>query len=1044
MSRICWGWLALVLLPLWLMWPLAAACGESTADSIRQLNHRTWLAANGAPADIWDIKQDDKGFIWLATGSGLFRFDGAEFERYVPAEGQTILSTDMTALHIVSDDDFWVGTSDGVIYHIKNRQIATYPISNVGKEGPVYCFTVTPDGAMWIVAGRALLRYDDGKFERVGADWGFPLNEQSTWMLVDKEGTAWLATDHELLFLRKGSHRFEHTGIQTGLFSVLALSPDGTLWVSDNEHGTRALPGLSAEHVPSQLLQPLPHTSFAQSMRLVFDNSGALWGTFAFHSGTNGIFRVSKPAQFADGQPLRPEQVPDRFSTGQGFTSIVTVPILVDHEGDVWVGTNFGLNRFHANSFKTVSPLPGASPVEVWLAPGDDGKVLLLQRGCLYRVDHATPSKVTCDFPTDAYLIFAASGRFFSQTAEGFYQWSEGAGGSPLKLPGNQASWDTTAIGKDAQGNLWLGFSGGLYKLNGNAWQRIAADSLLGQRQPSAIAFDHGGTMWLGYSDGQVVRSRANATTVFSAEDGLHIGNIETIVAQGDAILLGGDSGIARWQHDRFQSMTLSQLQVLSSVSGVTETATGDLWLNTSVGVVRIEAGEANRAFDDPGYTPSYRLYGSDDGVPGIAGRQPIVSTITTDEDGRLWFQTNLGVSWIDPRTVHTDRVAPQTVIESVMAEGQKVSIGEHMVFPPHTSTISFQYTAASLRAPQNVKFRYRLSGVDTGWREGGAQRLAIYANLGPGDHEFQVTAANSDGVWNKSPATLTFRIRRTFYQTRSFQIALGLIVVLCLAGIVVSQYRRMIKTLRDRLEVRHAERERIARELHDTLLQGIQGLILFFQTVPDRIPKEDPLRDKMSQALDRAHGVMVEGRNRVRDLRASDHATKNLVVAFTTLAEELAEEWPVEFQVKSEGESREIDPAIGEEVYLIGREALLNAFQHAKASAIEIYVTYDAKRLLMTVRDNGIGIDPKILEASRHPGHWGLVGMQERTASIGGHLETNTQPGMGTVVKLIVPSGIAYARSCQLRASWLKRRFKRRVQEVASRGTVFESDIGE
>jgi signal transduction histidine kinase len=241
-----------------------------------------------------------------------------------------------------------------------------------------------------------------------------------------------------------------------------------------------------------------------------------------------------------------------------------------------------------------------------------------------------------------------------------------------------------------------------------------------------------------------------------------------------------------------------------------------------------------------------------------------------------------------------------------------------------------------------------------------------------------------------------------------------------------------MIKTVRDRLEVRHAERERIARDLHDTLLQGIQGLILFFQTTPDRIPKTDPYHDKVNQALDRAHRVMVEGRNRVRDLRASDPTIKDLGEAFAALAKELEEDWPAEFRIQSEGVQKEMDLSIRDEVYLIGREAILNAFHHARASQIEVCLDYDARQFRLCVRDNGMGFDSGILASSR-AGHWGLLGMQERAAGIGGHLETSTQPGAGTQVKLTVPSGIAYAGSCQFTPAWFKRHIKRRALMAAS-----------
>lgn len=1027
-------WMSYILLQLWLLWPGMSWGSAPVTDSIQQMNHRTWMVVNGAPADIWDIKQDDKGFIWLATGTGLFRFDGVQFEHYLPAAGDTFLSTDMTALHIVSDDDFWVGTSDGVISHVKNRRITNYPISNTAKEGPVYVIVATPDDAMWVVAGRALLRYSDGEFKRAGADWGFPSDAQAMWMVLDKEGTAWLATDRELLYLRKGSHHFEHTGIPTGLYAVLALSPDGTLWVSDGVHGTRALPGLSAAHIPGQLLQPLPVTRFAQSVRLAFDRNGALWGTLSYHAENNGIFRVSNPSAFADGQPLRPEQVSDRYSTAQGFTSIITVPILIDREGDVWIGTNFGLNRFHANSFTAVSPLPGASPTVVWLSPGNAGQVLLLQRGCLYQVSHAIPSRMTCDFPVGAYQIFAASDRFISQTAEGFYQWSSHEGGAPLKLPGNQASWNATAIGKDTQGNLWLGFSGALYKLKGNAWQRVTVEGAQGRKQPTAIAFDADNTMWLGYVDGSVVRSRDNATAVYSARDGLNIGNVEIIVAQGRSVWLGGDTGIARWRHGHFQSISMSRLHVLSAVSGMTETAKGDLWLNTSVGVVRLDASEADRAFDDQHYRPSYRLYGNDDGVPGAGGRQPFSSTITTDEDGNLWFQTNLGVCWIDPSSVQVNAVAPQTVVESVLAEGQQFPIDGNMVLPPHTSTISFQYAAASFRAPQNIQFHYRLSGVDANWQDGGTQRQAIYANLKPGDYEFQVAAGNSDGVWSEHPATLAFSIKPMFYQTSGFRLCLAIATVIFIMAFGIFQYRRMMHTLHDHLEVRHAERERIARELHDTLLQGVQGLTLCIQAFADRIPKEDPFRARVDQALDRAYDLMVEGRDRVRDLRSRDHSTKDLAGAFTSLGEELKEEWPTKFQLNVSGNQQDIYPIVREEIFFVVREAMLNAFQHSKATEISVDIAYEPRQIRICVHDNGVGIDPAVLEAGQRLGHWGLVGMRERAIAIGGQLAIDSRAAVGTDVEVTVPSGITYTH-LSLRPAWLRTRRRHRI-----RGRLWEN----
>lgn len=254
--------------------------------------------------------------------------------------------------------------------------------------------------------------------------------------------------------------------------------------------------------------------------------------------------------------------------------------------------------------------------------------------------------------------------------------------------------------------------------------------------------------------------------------------------------------------------------------------------------------------------------------------------------------------------------------------------------------------------------------------------------------------------------------------QIQSFAMVSIVTVMLCLIAIATFQYRKMVNTLRDRLEVRHAERERIARELHDTFLQGIQGLILFFETVPDRIPNEDPYREKVVQALDRARNVIVDGRDRLQDLHTRDYSASDLTIFFDTFGKEMTEQWPARFRVMRDGVQRNVDPYICEEIYFIGREALLNAFQHAKAANIELEIAYGAKQLSLCIRDDGLGIDPKIARMGHRPGHWGLVGMRERAAGIHGRLMIRMRPGPGTEIELVVPSGVAYAHPHRVRRS--------------------------
>jgi signal transduction histidine kinase len=249
------------------------------------------------------------------------------------------------------------------------------------------------------------------------------------------------------------------------------------------------------------------------------------------------------------------------------------------------------------------------------------------------------------------------------------------------------------------------------------------------------------------------------------------------------------------------------------------------------------------------------------------------------------------------------------------------------------------------------------------------------------------------------------------------FDDVLYIAVIPIIVVAILLQNRRMVGRMSDRLEIHRAARERIARELQDILLQGIQGLILQFQAVAEHIPEESPLRAQIDQALDRADSVLVESRGRVHDFYTSDHGLKDLGAAFAWLGQTFAEYWPPTFQLVFSGERQDIEAVVEEEIYLIGREALLNAFQHARALGIEVELAFEVKQFRLCVRDDGVGIPSSIVEEGRRSGRWGLVGMRERAHSIGGQLEIQGHVGLGTKVELVVPSGIVYRKG--YRASW-------------------------
>jgi signal transduction histidine kinase len=346
---------------------------------------------------------------------------------------------------------------------------------------------------------------------------------------------------------------------------------------------------------------------------------------------------------------------------------------------------------------------------------------------------------------------------------------------------------------------------------------------------------------------------------------------------------------------------------------------------------------------------------------------------------------------------------------------------------PARTKDLQIVYTALSLTIPERIRFRYRLEGQDQGWRDVGNRREAIYTNLGPGTYRFRVIACNNDGVWNETGAVLDFTIAPTFYQTWWFKTLCGIAGAGAIWLVYLLRVNQVALQFQMRLDDRLAERERIARELHDTLLQGVQGLMLHFDAAMKQLPPLGPARPLMEKALHVADQVLLEGRERVRGLRSAAMPLQELSILLARCGEELAEGSATTFKLAVVGSSRALDPIVLDEMYRIGREALLNAFRHSMASRIEIEITYDRAGLQLRIRDDGRGIDQETLESGM-PGHWGLSGMRERAQKLGGQLGFWSRPGAGTEVDLTIPARLAYTRRLlPSRSYWLKRMVARR-----------------
>jgi signal transduction histidine kinase len=464
------------------------------------------------------------------------------------------------------------------------------------------------------------------------------------------------------------------------------------------------------------------------------------------------------------------------------------------------------------------------------------------------------------------------------------------------------------------------------------------------------------------------------------------------------------------------------------------------VWLYTVCGLVRIARSELDAWTSNPKQTIQAAVFDSSDGVSNHLYPGGYDANVAKSADGKLWFLRLGGVSVLDPHHLAFNELPPPVHIEQVTADDKSYDATNGLRLPARLRDLSIDYTALSLVAPEKVRFRYMLEGQDAFWKEVVNDRKVQYSNLPPGSYRFRVTASNNSGVWNDTGATLEFSIAPAYYQTRWFAALLAIATATLLWEAYRLRVAHIARQFNRTLDARVSERTRIARDLHDTLLQSFHGLLLRFQTVSYLLPEHPAdAKQKLDGAIQQAAAAITEGRDAVQGLRTSTVERNDLAVAIRTLGDELASQSAVDqpptLTVAVEGQTRDLHPIARDEIYKIAAEALRNTFRHAHATRVEVEIHYDDEQFRLRVRDDGKGIDPKVVAGQSLEGHYGLRGMPERAAVIGGKLAVWSEAGAGTEVELQLPARIVFPITA--RRSWLSRLFvskaRAHVEEDAS-----------
>jgi len=992
---------------------LVAGCGCGFALNpsldISQYGHHAWTVRDGfSVGTIFAMAQTPDGYLWLGSEFGLFRFDGVRSVPWQPPAGQHLPNVPYSLL-VTRDGTLWIGTFAGLASW-SGGKLTEYP--EVGKqfvtslledrEGTVWAGTLggspgTPTGRLCAIrSGSAQCQLNDGAF----GSFVWSLGE-------DSSGTLWAGAESGLWRWKPGTpRRYPTPGTHV---DDLSKADDGQVLIAIRGAGLRQLVGDKIEPYPiHSAIHPkslLPEREI-DSNKLLRDRDGGLW----IGSHERGLIHVCHGRT-------------DVFRKSDGLSGDIIAGLFEDREGNIWVSTSGGLDRFRELPVTTISTKQGlSSDSDQSIIAATDGSVWAATHDGLTRWRNGQTAifRKASGLPDDvAQSLFQDDrGRVWVFTDHGLAYFS----GAKFVAVNGVASEEVYSITGDKAGNLWLSGNRGLsHLLEGRVVEHFPW-SVLGRRQQAKVIVSDQGGVWLSFwTDGGVLYFKnGKVRASYTAADGLGKGHVPGLRLDQDGAVWAGteEGGLSRIKDGRISTLTTKNGLPCDTIHWTIEDDDRSLWLYTACGLVRIARTELDAWTADPKRRIDTTVWGAADGLrlhpfsPNTFG-PPVAKSI----DGKLWFVPGEGVQLVDPRHLAFNKLPPPVHIERVEADGKPYQVEQGMRLPANVRDVSIDFTALSLVAPEKVHFKYMLEGQDPAWKEVIDERHAQYSNLRPRKYRFHVIACNNSGVWNRTGDSLEFSIAPAFYQTNWFRALCAAVFLALLWTAWQFRVRQLQHEFNMASEARLNERMRIARELHDTLLQSFQGLMFSFQAARNLLPgrTEEAIRT-LDGAIRRGDEAIAEGRDAIQDLRANPALASNLEHLLTAAGKELAlsssaEGQPPDFRVMIVGTRQPLAPLLQDEVYRIAREILRNAFHHAHASHIEAEIAYDSQFFRLRIRDNGKGIDRNVLEQGERLGHWGLPGVRERAKRIGARLKLWSEPGAGTEAELTVPARLAYGK---------------------------------
>jgi len=963
---------------------LLAFVSSATASESIPYSRRVWQSADGLPEDfVQALARTRDGYLWIGTSGGLVRFDGNRFVVFNRENQPSFHNDSFYSLFVSRDNTLWGGTEGGGLIRYRNGSFQTFGADQGLTNGFVRSIFEDRNGMLWVGTDRGLFRLDHDLLARVDGKDGIPeLNVLS--ICEDRQGQLLVGGWGLLVLGPSGPNYYTSSeSLADNSIRTIRQSSDGAIWIGTIsglrklEHGIVGNPFASPKII-----------SGVNICVITESRMGQVWvGSYG-----HGLMRFQ-------GSHI------EKFSAPASLPHNNVLSLFDDGEDDIWVGTQGGLLRLSPSSASTITTADGA-PQSINTIYQDPRGTLFVAalNGQLFQVSGQTLVPVA--LPNEVSSLPVRN--VFRDSSGSLWMGTDGQGtvrltnGNAVRYTMKQGLVNdfVRAFCEDRDGSLWIGTDGGLSHWQNGAFQNFDNDSGLAYGSIRLLFLARNGDLWIG-TDGGLSRFHSSSFVADPLLDRVRGQKIWSIYEDAeDGMWIGTHgAGLFLLKNGRMAQFTTRQGLPSNKIHFITEDKQGKLWLSGPAGIVTVARHDLEQLSATASVKPALRIYDTSAGLitnQMNGGVQP-AGAITPE--GEFWFPSTKGAVRIKADAPDPDG-APPVMLEQIVADGQTLPFSADLSLAPGEGKLDIYYTAIRLRSPEKIRFKYWMENFDRDWTEAGQRRVAYYTNLPAGHYRFHVAAYEMDNPQVVADQVLGIEWKPHFYQTNWFVALCALIVVTAGWGF----YRLHVRNIRQRFAAVLHERNRLAREMHDTLIQGCVGVSTLLEAASSAQGVSSQLSNELlDRARNEVRAAVDEARLAVWDLRQSSGSGEDIVKAVAQLAQRISLETGIPIDFEKTGAPRALEAEGEWSLLMIIREALQNAVRHAAPKSLSVLLSFDRRNLWAAIKDDGCGFDPELTFASNGH-HYGLIGMRERAEKLGGEFAVTSSPGSGTRVLFSIP----------------------------------------